>query len=100
MLEQAVDSGVEYTPRMELVAHGDLPSCRHDGATLVVELVSGLQAAEISPGFVEAPGHPEEVDPVGTGLPRHDGVVQVPPEPRGGRQALYLEVGLVGERLG
>src|SRR3712207_2006375 len=99
MLEQAVHGGVENAPRVELVADGDLTPCGEDGAALVVELVAGLQAAEVGPGLVEAPRHPEEVDPVGASLTRHDGVVQVPPEPRGGRQALYLEVGLVGKRL-
>jgi hypothetical protein len=66
---------------VELVADGDPTSCADDGTALVVELVTGLQAAEVDPGLVEAPGHPEEVDPVGAGLPRHDGVVQVSPDP-------------------
>src|SRR5215210_110328 len=100
MLEQAVDCGVEDTPRVELISDGDLAPGGDDGAAFVVELVAGLQAAEVGPGLVEAHGHPEEVDPVGTGLPRRDGVVQVPPDPRRGRQAPYLEVGLEGERLG
>jgi hypothetical protein len=69
MLEQAVDGGVEDASRVELVADGDPTSCGDDGAALVVELVAGLQAAEVGPGLVEAPGHPEEVDPAGTGLP-------------------------------
>ena len=81
MLEQTVDSWVEDASRVELVADGDLTPCGEDGAALVVELVAGLQAAEVGPGLVEAPRHPEEVDPVGAGLPRHDRIVQVPPEP-------------------
>jgi hypothetical protein len=81
MLEQAVDGAVEDASRVELVADGDPTSCADDGTALVVELVTGLQAAEVGPGLMEAPGHPEEVDPVGAGLPRHDGVVQVSPDP-------------------
>jgi len=81
VFEQAVDGRVEYAPRVELVSDRDLASCGDDGAAFVVELVARLQAAEVGPSPMEASGHPEEIDPVGAGLPRHDGVVQVPAEP-------------------
>src|SRR5215210_462262 len=100
MLEEAVDCGIEDTPGVELISDGDLAPGGDDGTAFVVELVAGLQAAEVGPGLVEAPRHPQVVDPVSTGLPRHDGVVQVSPQSRRGRQTLYLEVGLEGERLG
>jgi hypothetical protein len=81
MLEQTVDSRVEDASGVELVADGDPTSCGDDGAALIVELITCLQAAEVGSGLVEATCHPEEVDPVGAGLPRHDRVVQVPPKP-------------------
>ena len=57
MLEQAVYGGVEDASRVELVADGDLAPCGEDGAALVVELVAGLQAAEVGPRLVEASRH-------------------------------------------
>ena len=97
---EPVDRRIEHSRGMELVADEDTATRGHDRARLVLELVGGLDAAEIRPRLVEAAGHAQEWKPVGAGLPGGDRVVEVAPQARRRGQALDVEVSLKTDGLG